>query len=136
MTVDDYTNDLCSRDYLELVVRRLPPDISKPLSHLVASLDDKFREGTTEDDEGLLGRFFRIDPASSWWWQRIPSAGPLAEFSPLAAGIGGLRSDAIDPECSPSIDRAVSRQRRIGPRSNHRACDCSNHRASSEATAR
>jgi hypothetical protein len=80
MTVDDYTNDLCSRDYLELAVNRLPSDISEPLSDRVATLDREFRNGTVADDQGVLRRFFRIEPCSGWWWRRIPSAGPLADY--------------------------------------------------------
>jgi hypothetical protein len=80
MTVDDYTNDLCSRDYLELVLRRVPTDARPWLSQSLAPLDDAFRGGTVDDDRRVLARFFRIDRDSAWWWTRIPAAGPLAEY--------------------------------------------------------
>ena len=80
MTVDDFTNDLSSRDYLELALRRLPVPAREWLSESVAPLDDRFRDATVKDDRGLLGRFFRIDQESPWWWHRIPRVGPLADF--------------------------------------------------------
>jgi hypothetical protein len=80
MTVDDYTNGLCSRDYLDLAIGRLPSYLSTFFSHRVARLDQAFRDWTTDDDDGVLGRFFRIESHASWWWRRIPAAGPLAEY--------------------------------------------------------
>lgn len=86
MTVDDYTNDLCSRDYLELAISRLPADVSESLFALVADADETFRESTIDDGDGILGRFFRIDAASNWWWRRIPRSGPLAAYLAAARG--------------------------------------------------
>ena len=80
MTVDDFTNDLSSRDYLELALGRLPVPAREWLSESVAPLDDRFRDATVKDDRGLLGRFFRIDQDSPWWWHRIPRAGPPADY--------------------------------------------------------
>jgi hypothetical protein len=80
MTVDDYTNDLCSRDYLELTLKRVPNEARVWLTGLIAPMDEKFRGRTVEDERGLLGRFFRIDQDSAWWWHRTPAAGPLADY--------------------------------------------------------
>jgi hypothetical protein len=87
MTGDDYTNDLGSRDYLELAIARLTGDVGESLSALLAEADKRFREFTIDDGDGTLGRFFRIDAASNWWWRRIPRSGPLAAY--LAAASDG-----------------------------------------------
>jgi hypothetical protein len=86
MTVDDYTNDLRSRDYLELAIARLPADVRGSVSALVADADKRFRESTIDDGDGTLGRFFRIDAASNWWWRRIPRSGPLGAYLAAASG--------------------------------------------------
>ncbi len=86
MTVDDYTNDLCSRDYLDLALVRLPAEARARLTGLVAPLDEAFRSDTVADDCGLLWRFFRVGVDAGWWWFRIPRGGPLAEYLSASAG--------------------------------------------------
>lgn len=80
MTVDDYTNDLCSRDYMEIAIGRLPSYLSGWFSHRVAATDQVFRDGTKDDGDGALARYFRIQSEAGWWWRRIPAAEPLAEY--------------------------------------------------------
>lgn len=79
-TVDDYTNDLCSRDYLALVAARASRGLSREIDQHVAPIDDSFRRTTLEDTDGRLARFFRIDRKDGWWWRRRPSSGPLADY--------------------------------------------------------
>ena len=48
-TVDDYTNDLCSRDYLAEVVSRASDDLRGRIEHQVAAADETFRASTVEN---------------------------------------------------------------------------------------
>jgi hypothetical protein len=80
LTVDDYTNDLCSRDGLALVLDGCPEPLRAKLAALVEEADRAFRAGTLEDAEGRLARYFRIGPESGWWWSRVPASGPLATY--------------------------------------------------------
>jgi hypothetical protein len=80
LTVDDYTNDLCSRDYLAEVTARASAELRAAISGRLAAADDRFRASTVEDTDHRLGRWFRIGPDRAWWWHRRPSSGPLADF--------------------------------------------------------
>jgi len=83
-TVDDYTNDLCSRDYLAAVAVRASNGLRSAIDEQVASTDESFRRATVEDTDGRLGRYYRIERKDGWWWRRRPSSGPLADY--LAVG--------------------------------------------------
>lgn len=77
-TVDDYTNDLCSRDYLEEFASRASDDLRANILERIAGADEMYAGATVEDTEGLLGEYYRIDLKDGWWWRRRPSSGPLA----------------------------------------------------------
>jgi hypothetical protein len=79
-TVDDYTNDLCTRDYLAEVASRASSHLRTTIEDHLASADEAFRASTVEDADGRLGRFFRIQPKDGWWWHRRPASGPLADY--------------------------------------------------------
>lgn len=79
-TVDDYTNDLCSRDYIAEFAARASSDLRTAIEERVGPSDETFREATVDDDDARLGRYFRIDRESAWWWHRRPSSGPLADY--------------------------------------------------------
>jgi hypothetical protein len=79
-TVDDYTNDLCSRDYLAEVASRASNDLRTTIEDHLAPADEAFRASTVEDTDGRLGRSFRIQREDGWWWHRRPTSGPLAEY--------------------------------------------------------
>lgn len=80
MTVDDYTNDLTARDGLELVLAMCQEPLRSKLRARVAAADDELRHRTMDDDEGAVGRYFRVTDASGWWWKRKPSGGALADY--------------------------------------------------------
>jgi hypothetical protein len=80
LTVDDYTNDLCSRDYIAEAASRASGGLREAIEDRVAAADDSFRTATVEDDGQRLGRYYRIDKDSAWWWHRRPSFGPLADY--------------------------------------------------------
>lgn len=77
--IDDYTNGLCSRDYLAKAADIAPADLRDAILLDLASADARFRSATVEDHEGRLGRFYRIASGDGWWWHRRPATGPLAE---------------------------------------------------------
>jgi hypothetical protein len=79
-TVDDYTNDLTARDGLAIVLSECPSPLRERLRPLIDDADNCFRDGTIDDQEGRLSRFFRIDHDSGWWWKRRPRVGPLADY--------------------------------------------------------
>jgi hypothetical protein len=55
-TVDDYTNDLCSRDYLAEFAARASSDLRTAIEGQVGQADEKFRKSTTEDADGAGSR--------------------------------------------------------------------------------
>lgn len=79
-TVDDYTNDLCSRDYLELAMANASIDLRSTIGQQVAPADESFRRLTIDDSELRLGRYFQINRKDGWWWRRRPTSGPLADY--------------------------------------------------------
>lgn len=79
-TVDDYTNDLCARDYIAEFVARASSELRAAIEERVSPTDDAFRSATAEDDDARLGRYVHIDHESAWWWHRRPSSGPLAAY--------------------------------------------------------
>ena len=79
-TVDDYTNDLTGRDYIERALEDLPEPWRSELRAAIAPADQAFREATEYDKRSLLASYFRIDDGSGWWWRRIPKTGPLATY--------------------------------------------------------
>ena len=79
-TVDDYTNDLCSRDYLELMQTRASLGLRHAIDQQLAPIDLAFRKSTLDDTDQRLARFFDVAVRDGWWWLRRPSAGPLADY--------------------------------------------------------
>lgn len=71
--VDEYTNDLTSRDWLAAAL----PMLTKPAqaAHQVTldDLDHRFRAATLDDDGRAVGQFFHIDNKAGWWWRRVPT---------------------------------------------------------------
>ena len=80
LTIDDYTNDLTARDGLEIALATCPEPLRSKLERVVESADEQFVTRTQEDIGHTLGRYFRIDEASGWWWKRTPDVGQLAEL--------------------------------------------------------
>jgi len=80
LTIDDYTNNLTSRDALEIVLERCQAPLRTKLSDHIEKSDELFRAVTAEDAFGVIGKFYKIDVSDGWWWRRKPVAGPLAEF--------------------------------------------------------
>jgi len=79
-TIDDYTNDVCSRDYIAEFSAAASVEAQEYIAGAVAAADDRFRASTEPDDEGLVGQYFRIDRKDGWWWRRRPTGGPLADY--------------------------------------------------------
>jgi hypothetical protein len=74
MTVDDYTNDLAVREWLDLARPLLTESVRQRVDQELAPLDARFREATFEPSRRLPG-------GSDRWWCRLPIrlAGELAE---------------------------------------------------------
>ena len=79
-TIDDYTNDVCSRNYIAEFSAAASAETREYIAGEVAAADDRFRASTEADVEGLVGKYFRIDDEDGWWWRRRPTCGPLADY--------------------------------------------------------
>jgi hypothetical protein len=77
-SVDDYTNDLTSRDLLEDLIRDSQPSLRAKLERALKPWDERFRRATRPDDEKALSRYFNIK--DRWWWHRTPAKGQLAVY--------------------------------------------------------
>jgi hypothetical protein len=70
--VDEYTNDLYSRDWLAKVWPLVTHRVRSCWHGTLHSLDDRFRAATFEDDGVAVGRYHRITLDRGWWWRRRP----------------------------------------------------------------
>jgi hypothetical protein len=77
-SVDDYTNDLTSRDLLEDLIQDSQPSLRAKLEAALKPLDERFRGATADDDGRALSRYFKIK--ERWWWHRTPTKGQLATY--------------------------------------------------------
>jgi hypothetical protein len=73
--VDQYTNDLYSRNWLHEAWPILSERVILLRTSHIKALDDRFRAATVFDDGIALAQFHRIagfDPIAMWWWRRHP----------------------------------------------------------------
>jgi hypothetical protein len=70
--VEEYTNDLSCRDWLALAWPMLTENVRAHRESELDELDARFRTATTDDHDGRLARFYRIETKDGWWWRRIP----------------------------------------------------------------
>jgi hypothetical protein len=93
--IDDYTNDLTSRDALEEVVADCEDAaLRTKLVEKLAAEDALFRDSTEEDGGAAVRPFYRFGGDAGWWWKRRPRSGPLRSYLDEAArrrsdGTGG-----------------------------------------------
>lgn len=74
-SVDEYTNDLYSRNWLHEAWVLLPAHVLEAWSPRLQVLDGRFRAATEFDDGLSLSRYHRVsgfDPEDMWWWRRCP----------------------------------------------------------------
>jgi hypothetical protein len=77
-TVDDYANDLGTRDLLEELIGDSPPSLRKKLQSALEPLDERFGRATVDVDGTALSQFFNL--SDGWWWRRAPREGRLATY--------------------------------------------------------
>jgi hypothetical protein len=73
--VDEYTNDLYSRNWLHEVWPLVTERVIAFWTPQIKELDDRFRATTVFDDGQAISQFHRItsfDPSGMWWWRRHP----------------------------------------------------------------
>jgi hypothetical protein len=80
LTIDDYTNDLTSRDGLEIVLANCHGPLQSKIRAHIEQSDQQFLARTEEDTRKALWQFYQIDASSGWWWRRNPTTGPLADY--------------------------------------------------------
>jgi hypothetical protein len=73
-SVDDYTNDVTSRDLLSQIMNQLLPPTREKAAGLVAPIDAEFMTHTVPDPTTLLGEYYRV--SDGWWWRRLPTIMP------------------------------------------------------------
>jgi hypothetical protein len=95
-SVDDYTNDLTSRDLLEDLIQDSQPSLRAKLEAALKPWDERFRRATAHDDGQALSRFFNL--RDGWWWRRTPTKGQLATYlqrhTPPPGAVPGDRTGA------------------------------------------
>lgn len=69
-SIDDYTNDLSTRDLLDETLRAAPQDLNRTLLATIEPVDRRFQQATRADDKHLIETFIR--PGEGWWWSRLP----------------------------------------------------------------
>ncbi len=69
-TIDDYTNDLATRDLIDDAIGSVPESIKEKLESAVKPLDERFVGATRPDETQLIGQYFNHGP--EWWWSRLP----------------------------------------------------------------
>lgn len=80
-SIDDYTNDLTTRDLLDEALQSAAERFRRALYEEIRPLDDRFRAATRADDGGTLAHY--IKPGPSWWWSRVPLNSPLPRNASL-----------------------------------------------------
>jgi hypothetical protein len=95
MTIDDYTNDVTSRDALELVLAWASPNTASVVAPVIESADEQFRGSTVDDGGAAVSRACSprrgsssLDTASSLprLWLRRPKGCTTHELRACAAG--------------------------------------------------
>ncbi|MCF3961076.1 hypothetical protein [Streptomyces fuscigenes] len=80
--VDEYVNDLDTRDALEELAEGLPEGAGRGFRAVLGELDEVFEALTEEDGGASLA--WRLDeaegeaPLRAWWWHRAPADAPWA----------------------------------------------------------
>jgi len=81
LTVWDFTNDLYSRNVLEIVLKEGPTSLEPRLRKVVQALDEKFYDSTYDVDEPLTGSKKTITKDESPWFYRVPIRHSKDEFT-------------------------------------------------------
>jgi hypothetical protein len=71
--VDEYTNDLACRDWLAFAWPMFTERVRSSRQSELDALGARFRAATTEDTDGKLARFYRVESKAGWWWRRLPT---------------------------------------------------------------
>jgi hypothetical protein len=79
-TIYDYTNDLTTRDALEIALQACHGALLHKLRSHIQHSDALFLTRTEDDHGSSIGRYYRIDSSKGWWWRRKPTKGALAEY--------------------------------------------------------
>jgi hypothetical protein len=107
--VDEYTNDLGSRDWLAAAWPLLTDHVREGFQKELDALDSRFLAATEEDTRGALRYYYHVERQEGWWWRRIPihRSGYLADQLSLR-GMKPLEGERIDdpprwPDGSPYL---------------------------------
>lgn len=78
--VDEYVNDLDTRDSLDKTADELPSTVAVGFKDVLNRLDDAFREATYDDGGSSIA--WRMNESARelelrpWWWRRRPANAP------------------------------------------------------------
>src|SRR5438046_1079964 len=67
-TVDEYLNDLSTRDLLDKIVNALSESGQHKVMARIRPIDERFAQATEPDVKKSLEKFFK--PGPGWWWSR------------------------------------------------------------------
>jgi hypothetical protein len=69
-SIDEYTNDLTTRNLIEEVLVAAPDDLRQKVEVIVRPIDERFAQATSLDTKQRITEF--IKPYDGWWWSRLP----------------------------------------------------------------
>jgi hypothetical protein len=69
LTIDDYTNELTTRDFYQVLLDNCAPNIHDKLLVWINSWDERFIHTTEKVEKPLLPA---LHGEKGWWWFRIP----------------------------------------------------------------
>lgn len=85
----DYVAALVIRGFAERGLDQLDHGLRARAGAAVRRFDEQLRGFTEPDSRGLLRRFAAQDAGNEWWWERIPTSGPVRDdLLAFAARIG------------------------------------------------
>jgi hypothetical protein len=76
----DLAGALFLRDRLDNAIRELSAAVQEKLAPYVAASDERFRAITVNDSGERMAQIADVTlPGRSWWWFRVPDAGPIVQ---------------------------------------------------------
>ncbi len=86
----DYVAALVVRRLAQHALDQMESPLREAATAAITRTDQRLRDFTRADERGVLRRFAADDAGPEWWWELVPSTGPVAEELADFAGRVGL----------------------------------------------
>jgi hypothetical protein len=73
----DWVGAMNIRGFAERALEVLSEDVRTKAQNVVNRYDDVLMSFTEPDERALLRRFAQEDAGEGWWWDRVPTSGPV-----------------------------------------------------------